>query len=134
MFLLLAGTAKRHQGFLRVSQHTVVRVMPRPVQLASRHPGQQFDSFGNVFRGMNMKAPLCNRLHQMRRQHQMALIAPRDQHALAAIQPGVLADAEPALYFFVEPAHWQHFAVLVDCAGDGNALLSGRPDKADNTT
>ena len=45
-----------------------------------------------------------------------------DQHALAAVQPGRFADAEITLDLFVDPAHRQHFAVLIDRAGDGDAL------------
>ena len=73
-------------------------------------------------RGVDVKAALCHGVHHGGVEHQVAQVALGNQHALLAVQPGGLAHAKPALYFFVDAAHRQHLAVLVERAGDGNAL------------
>ncbi|MDT4867591.1 hypothetical protein FQZ97_1025130 [compost metagenome] len=53
----------------------------------------------------------------------MAQVARGHQHALVAVQARGFADAEPAFDLFVDAAHGQHLAVLVERARDRDALV-----------
>ena len=79
---------------------------------------------------MDVKAPLRHRLHHALVQHQVAAVAGRHQHALLAIQTQQFAAAEIALDFFVDAAHRQQFAVLVDGTRHGNALTQRQTRQA----
>ena len=72
---------------------------------------------------MDVEVALLDRRADLARQHQVAAVARRDQHALAAVESGLAADGEEALDLLVDAADRQHLAERADRAGDGYALL-----------
>ena len=85
----------------------------------ARHQGQ---ALRNVAGSVDVEAPGGYCLDHARRQHQVALVAGGDQHAVAAVQTVLYAQVEPAFDLFIQAAHGQYVAMLVERTGDGNVL------------
>jgi len=121
--------AKCPQGPLHTTQNAVSRIAAAAISDTGDDPGQEFDSLLRLAGGVDMKAPLGHCLHQSLVEHQMAGIAGGYQDPLAAIQADAFAETEPALDLLVDAADRQHLAMLVQRAGDGDALLQRQPGK-----
>ena len=75
-----------------------------------------------MLHGPQVKAPLRHGLHDARLQHQVALVARRDEHTVAAVQTVLYAQVEPAFNLFIQAAYGQYVAMLVESTGNGNVL------------
>ena len=119
----LTSLAVSQQGFLDMAQHAAARKNAPVVCKARHHSGEQFQAFGHMLRRMDMKQALADRFDYLVVEHQMATVAMRNQHALAAVQSGSSADVEIAFDFFIDAAYREHIAVQVERAGHSDALL-----------
>ena len=97
---------------------------------ARRLARQQRNAFAHMPHGVDMEQPAFHSVQHAAVQHQVALVAGGNEHALGAVQPRRRAGAEPAFDLCVDAAHGQHFTVLVEGAGDGNALAQRQPRQA----
>ena len=86
----LAGPTVGLQRGLGPTQHRVGS-RARRTGLAIPYACQQLHAFTHPIGRVHMKPPRAHSLDRLGRQHQVATVAPRNQHALSTVQPQALA-------------------------------------------
>src|SRR5207302_2348070 len=102
------------------------RVVACGVGLSGRRAGQQLQTLIDRIDRHDREMTVLSRRDDVATQHQMLDVARRNDHALAASEPGDATTVEKTLYLLVHPADRLNLTALVDRAGDGEALPDRR--------
>ena len=94
---------------------------------------QQRNAFAHVPHGVDMEQPAPTASSTPRSSIRWRWLRAGISTPWVPSSPRRCAGAEPAFDLFVDAAHGQHLAVLVECAGHRNALAQGRPDRLDSS-
>ena len=102
------------------------RIRAVGIGLPSRDSRQQLETLIDGIDRIDREPALSGSSDNIVAQHQMPHIARRNDHTLAASEPGLAAAVEKPLDLFVDAANRLDLTALIDRASDRKALLDRR--------
>ena len=123
---LLAGAAVAVQRVFGPAQYAFHRMTRVGGSWGGLRSGEQRQAFEHVFGRVDVELPGFDGGNDLGVQHQVVHVACGYQDPLAAAEACREANPLPAFDFFIDAAHREHLAVLVERSGHGNTLVQWR--------